>query len=164
MGARCSYSLGPTVGEGTSVDFDFTREGGSMDFDINFLAVLLAAVAHQVLGFLWYGVLFKKTWLQAMGKSEADAEMNQGPDATMAIGALWSLVSALGIALLLTLTDEPTVGDGIAVGAVCGIAFATASLFFIGMYEQRKSILSAMSSGYQTVGFVIMGAIIGAMG
>ena len=133
-----------------------------MDFDINFLAVLLAAVAHQALGFLWYGVVFRKTWLQAMNKS-GDEDMGQGPDATMAIGALWSLVSAAGIALLLTFPDEPTVGDGIAVGAVCGIAFATASLFFIGMYEERKPILSVLSGGYQTVGFVIMGAIIGAM-
>lgn len=145
------------------MDFDFTREGGSMDFDINFLAVLLAAVAHQVLGFLWYGVLFKGSWLQAMGKSGEEAEMNQGPDAAMAIGALWSLVSALGVALLLTLADEPSVGDGIAVGIVCGIAFATASTFTNGIYEQRKPILSTLFSAYQTVGFAIMGAIIGAM-
>lgn len=134
-----------------------------MDFDINFLAVLLAAVAHQALGFLWYGVLFKETWLQAMGKSGEETEMNQGPNAAMAIGALWSPASALGIALLLTLADEPSFGDGIAVGAVCGIAFATASTFTNGMYEQRKPILSTLFSAYQTVGFAIMGAIIGLM-
>ena len=134
-----------------------------MDFDINLLAVLLAAVAHQALGFLWYGVLFRKNWFQAMGKSAEEMEVNQGPDATMAIGALWSLVSALGLALLLTLADAPSVGDGIAAGAVCGIAFATASTFTNGMYEQRKPVLSALFSAYQTVGFAIMGAIIGAM-
>ncbi|MGI8708152.1 MAG: DUF1761 domain-containing protein [Actinomycetota bacterium] len=81
----------------------------------------------------------------------------------MAIGALWSLVSALGVALLLTLAAEPSVGDGIAVGIVCGIAFATASTFTNGIYEQRKPVLSVLFSAYQTVGFAIMGAIIGAM-
>jgi len=92
-----------------------------------------------------------------MGKSGEEAEMNQGPDAAMAIGALWSLVSALGVALLLTLAAEPSVGDGIAVGKVCGIAFTN------GIYEQRKPVLSVLFSAYQTVGFAIMGAIIGAM-
>ena len=81
----------------------------------------------------------------------------------MAFGALLSLASALGIALLLTLADDPTVADGIAVGAVCGIAFAAASTFMISIYEQKKMILATLYSGYQILGFVIMGAIIGAM-
>lgn len=134
-----------------------------MDLEIDLLAVLLATVAHQALGFLWYGLLFSGTWLRAMGKSKEDIGQGGGPDATMAIGALLSLVSALGIALLLTLADDPTVSDGIAVGAVCGVAFAAASTFMIGIYEQKKMILVTLFSGYQIAGFVIMGAIIGAM-
>jgi hypothetical protein len=134
-----------------------------MDLEIDLLAVLLATVAHQALGFLWYGLLFSGTWLRAMGKSKEDIGQGGGPDATVAIGALLSLVSALGIALLLTLADDPTVADGIAVGAVCGVAFAAASTFMIGIYEQKKMTLVTLFSGYQIVGFVIMGAIIGAM-
>ena len=134
-----------------------------MDLEIDLLAVLLATVAHQALGFLWYGLLFSGTWLRAMGKSKEDIGQGGGPDATVAIGALLSLVSALGIALLLTLADDPTVSDGIAVGAVCGVAFAAASTFMIGIYEQKKMILVTLFSGYQIAGFVIMGAIIGAM-
>ncbi len=134
-----------------------------MDLEIDLLAVLLATVAHQALGFLWYGLLFSGTWLRAMGKSKEDIGQGGGPDATVATGALLSLVSALGIALLLTLADDPTVSDGIAVGAVCGVAFAAASTFMIGIYEQKKMILVTLFSGYQIAGFVIMGAIIGAM-
>ena len=134
-----------------------------MDFEIDLLAVLLATVAHQALGFLWYGLLFSVTWLRAMGKSKEDISQADGPDATMAFGALLSLASALGIALLLTLVDDPTVADGIAVGAVSGVAFAAASTFMISIYEQKKMILAALYSGYQILGFVIMGALIGAM-
>jgi hypothetical protein len=134
-----------------------------MDFEIDLLAVLLATVAHQALGFLWYAVLFSGTWLKAMGKTREDISQGDGPDATMAFGALLSLASALGIALLLTLVDDPTVADGIAVGAVCGVAFAATSTFMISIYEQKKMILATLYSGYQILGFVIMGAIIGAM-
>ena len=150
-----------------------------MDFEIDLLAVLLATIAHQALGFLWYAVLFSGTWLRAMGKTKEEIGQGDGPDATMAFGALLSLASALGIALLLTfaddptgadgiavvltLADDPTVADGIAVGAVCGIAFAATSTFMISIYEQKKMILATLYSGYQILGFVIMGAIIGAM-
>ena len=34
---------------------------------INYLAVLVAAIASIVLGFVWYGPLFGKTWTQLMG-------------------------------------------------------------------------------------------------
>ena len=33
----------------------------------------------------------------------------------------------------------------------------------ISIYEQKKMILATLYSGYQIIGFIIMGAIIGAM-
>ena len=35
---------------------------------VNFAAVLTAAVIQWVLGWLWYGVLFKKSWLELVGQ------------------------------------------------------------------------------------------------
>ena len=37
---------------------------------VNFAAVLTAAVIQWVLGWLWYGVLFKKSWLELVGQKE----------------------------------------------------------------------------------------------
>jgi hypothetical protein len=33
-----------------------------MDLNINYLAIIIAVVAHFVLGFLWYTPLFGKAW------------------------------------------------------------------------------------------------------
>ena len=132
-----------------------------MEFDVNFLAVIVATVAHQAIGFLWYGLLFAKTWMKAMGKTKEDFE-GQGPDAAMAWGVLASLLSALSIALILTLVEDPEMADGIAVGAVAGLGIATATIFMQGIYEQRSHLLSFIFSGYQTLGLIAMGAIIGA--
>ena len=50
-----------------------------MEIPINYLAVLAAAVSNMVLGFLWYGPLFGKTWSKLMGWGEMTPEkMNVG--------------------------------------------------------------------------------------
>lgn len=41
---------------------------------LNFVAVLAAAVAAFVLGFLWYGPVFGKIWMKYMGISHEDAK------------------------------------------------------------------------------------------
>jgi len=38
-----------------------------METDINYWAVLGAALASMVVGFIWYGVLFKKQYMTLMG-------------------------------------------------------------------------------------------------
>ncbi|HYO60677.1 MAG TPA: DUF1761 domain-containing protein [Actinomycetota bacterium] len=132
-----------------------------MELDVNWLAVLVATVAHQALGALWYGLLFRNTWLTAMGMRPEDVE-REGPGGEMALGAVASFLSALALALILTFVDEPSVADGVAVGAVAGIGFVTAATFMNGAYEQKKPVLSAMFGAYYTLGLMIAGAIVGA--
>ena len=38
--------------------------------DLNYLAIILATVVMMALGFLWYGPLFAKQWLAAIGRTE----------------------------------------------------------------------------------------------
>lgn len=133
----------------------------AVNLDVNWLAVLAATVAHQALGALWYGVLFKDTWLRTMGKTAEEIQAD-GAGGEMALGAVASLVSAVALAVILTLTDDPTTADGIAVGAVAGIGFVAASTFMNGMYEQKPPVLSALFGGYYTLGLVAAGAILGA--
>lgn len=132
-----------------------------MDFDINWLAVIVGVVVHQGLGALWYGMLFKDTWLRAMGMTSEDVQ-RQGPGPEIAIGTIASVVSVIALALLLTLLDDPALADGLAIGAVCGIGFVAAATFMNGAYEQKKPVLSALFGAYYTVGLALAGAILAA--
>lgn len=132
-----------------------------MELDVNWLAVVVAAVAHQALGALWYGLLFRTAWLRAMGMSPEEVQA-QAPGGEMAVGAVASLLSAIALALVLTFASDPTIGDGIAAGAVAGIGFVTAATFMNGAYEQKSPALSAMFGAYYTLGLMIAGAILGA--
>ena len=132
-----------------------------MDFDVNWLAVLAGVVAMQALGALWYAVLFKNTWIRAMGMDPEQIE-SESPGGEMAIGAFASLVSVAVLALILTAFENPTLADGITVGAMAGIGFVTAATFMNGAYEQKKPILSTLFGAYYTLGLMIAGAILGA--
>lgn len=132
-----------------------------MDLDVNWLAVLVAAVAHQALGALWYAVLFRNAWLRAMGMSQEEVRA-QAPGGEMIVGGVASLLSALALALILTFVPDPDVADGVAAGAVAGIGFVTAATFMNGAYEQKRPALSAMFGAYYTVGLMVAGAILAA--
>lgn len=59
-----------------------------MDFPINYLAILVAAIASFLLSFIWYTVLFGKAWAVEMG-----VDMTQKPSsAVMAKGMLLTLL------------------------------------------------------------------------
>lgn len=132
-----------------------------MELDVNWPAVLVATVAHQVLGALWYGVLFKSTWLRTMGMTAEEVQA-QGPGGEMAFGAVASALSSIALALLLTFPTDATIGDGVAAGAVAGIGFVAAATFMNGAYEQKPTVLSALFGAYYTVGLIVVGAILGA--
>ena len=67
--------------------------------DVNILAVLAAAVAPMVVGAIWYGPLFGKTWIQAHGYSEEDlAEMQKGMGKAYGISFIFYMV-AMGVIL-----------------------------------------------------------------
>ena len=38
-----------------------------MEVQVNYLAVIIAAVAGMAVGFVWYGILFRKSWMHMMG-------------------------------------------------------------------------------------------------
>ncbi len=64
--------------------------------DINYWAVIVAAVANMVLGFLWFGPLFGKAWASAAGMTpEKMAEaMKKGSTVSYLLMFLGSLLMA----------------------------------------------------------------------
>lgn len=127
--------------------------------DVNWLAVIVAVLVHQVLGFLWYGPLFGKAWLAAMNKRPEDVG---GPGPAIAIGVVGSVLTAIALALFISLAEEPDLGTGIAYGAVAAIGFAGASIATSAAFEGKNQTVTALFIAYQLVGLILMGAILGA--
>ena len=128
---------------------------------VNWIAVIVAAVAHQAVGFVWYGVLFAKTWQNAVGRSEAD--VRAGATQAFIVASIGALVMAAAFALLFTLSTDRSITNGIIWGAVLGVGFVAASAAINGAYEDRRPIVTALFAGYEIVALIVMGAILGAI-
>ena len=128
---------------------------------INWLAVLVAIVAAQVIGFLWYGPLFSKQWMAALGRSQEEIRA-EGPGPAMIVGIIHSVLNAVALAVLLVLSETPDLVSGIKIGLITSVGFAAISVVTQGAYEKRPPVLTWLYSGFLIVTITAMGAILGA--
>ncbi len=130
----------------------------SLDFsEINYWAVIVAAVAHMALGFLWYSpVLFGNVWMKAINLKKEDMKGSAGP----IVGSMiLAIVIALVLGCLVQLTGSMDTTSGITLGVLIGIIIA-ATIGTNFLYENGKATLFYISVGYHFIGIVIMSLII----
>ena len=80
---------------------------------VNLVAVLVAAIASMVIGFLWYGPLFGKQWMAMMKIKKSDiAKMKKMAGKNYAWTFIISLVTAYVLAVFIDLAGASTVAAG----------------------------------------------------
>ncbi len=131
---------------------------------VNYLAVVVSAVAIFALGGLWYSpMMFAKPWVKLIGMSDEQIKAGGSPSPGMFVqvflcGALISLV----LAVLLNHFINMSVGRGALVGLMCWIGFAGPTYYGTVLFSSKPRALWLIDSGYNLVSFVIAGAILGA--
>jgi hypothetical protein len=127
----------------------------------NYPAVLVAAIAYWILGAVWYGVLFGKSWMVLEGMTEAQAK-SMNPVLPYVISFLLNILIAYSLAQICIWRNANTVGRGASVGVLLWIGFVGPITFTTYMYEMRPKELFAINQFYPLAGMVMMGAILGA--
>lgn len=137
---------------------------------LNYLAVVIAAVAGFGVGALWYSVLFSKAWMEAMGTTEA--EIRAGRDGrppmpfAILLGAslVGNLIMAAVLSAILHSLGAATVGGGLIAGFLVWLGFVITVMGVNNAFGMRKPMLTAIDGGHWLVVLLVMGAIIGAFG
>lgn len=126
---------------------------------VNYLAVLAAAVSAFLLGGLWYSpVLFGKTWMRLSGiTEERAAQANQGK--VFGVAFVWSLLGALVFAMFLG--PAPAFGFAAAAGFAAGLFWVAGSFAINYQFEQKPFGLLMINGGYHTVQYTLFGAVLG---
>lgn len=126
---------------------------------MNWFGIILAAIAQMVVGFIWYGPLFGKTWMSMMGIN-TQSMSREGMGRTYAIQAVGSLVTAYVLAKLVGMMGAKTLAAGVQAGFWVWLGFvATVTLGSV-LYERRSWNLYVLNNGHQLVSLAIMGAIL----
>jgi hypothetical protein len=125
---------------------------------INYLAVLVAALASFVLGGAWYSkVLFGKTWMKENGFTED--ELSTAKMGRIFAGAfLLALIGAFYLSAFLA--GSTTLLKGVTYGAIVGIGWVATSIGIVYLFERKSLILYIINAGYLALNLMLMGAII----
>jgi hypothetical protein len=133
---------------------------------INYLAVLIAAVASWLAGAAWY-TLLSKPWMAAIGMSkDRMQECRKGPGAFLPFvyAFLANAVIAWVLAGLIGHLGPVTLRSGTISGLFCWGGFVITTMLVNNSFAMRNPKLLFIDGGYWLVVLVLSGAIIGALG
>jgi hypothetical protein len=128
--------------------------------DVNYLAVIVAAVAGFAVGAVWYTFLFSKAWIAAVGIPEEKLRQGGSPLPFILSGIAYLLIAAF----LSALTNPATVVGGAVSGLLVWLGFVLTTTTVNYAFPGRKLELTAIDTGHWLAAMVVMGAILGAFG
>lgn len=113
--------------------------------DINWVALAAAGVASMVVGFIWYGPLFGKTWMKLTGKKE----MGDKKDMPKTYGIMFvaSMVTAYVLSVL---------GADLMTAFWIWLGFQATILLNSVFFEGKSWNLYFLNAGHQLVSLLAM--------
>jgi hypothetical protein len=141
--------------------------------EISYLAVLVAGIANMVVGYIWFGPLFGKMWMQGMGWNTNDpAKMAELRSKSMTSQYLQQFIAALLMAYVMShvvwgmnaaFLREADFMSGVSTGFWMWLGFALPLKYGESLWTGKKFKFVAIDLGYWLVVLVVMGIILSVM-
>ena len=139
---------------------DKTAENGRLTMlkGVNWIAVVVATVVLEVLGYVWYAVAFKAAWTAAGGGAQTNG-LSQG--AAYGLGVVNTVIIMIGLAWLLARLGRSGLmaSVGAALAAWLFFDFTTMAIDFL--YQGQSAALVQINMGEQLVSYLLAGVIFG---
>jgi hypothetical protein len=132
----------------------------SMNMSVNYLAVLVSAVAIFMLGGLWYSpVMFAKRWVALQGKSME--EMSGGASPALYVQVfICGFVTSFVMAMFLQHFRNGGIHPGLMIGTFAWLGFAGATSYGTALFSFKPKALWAIDTGFNLVSFLVAGVIL----
>ena len=129
--------------------------------EVNYLAVLVAAVASFLLGWLWYGPLFGKPWMKLMNFDKNSMKsMKLSPVTAMILGFLTYLVIAYVLAGFISILNSATIVEGIKIAFWIWLGFIATTTLGSFLWEGKSIKLYLLNNTYNLLNLLVMSAIL----
>jgi hypothetical protein len=140
-----------------------------MEIEVNFLAVLVAAVASMALGFLWYSPMgLGKPWMKLKGYTDESLKSAQKEMGTLyGVSFVVALVTAFVLSHVMTLSQNfygyPEVQTGLTTAFWMWLGFIMPVQVTAVIFGDKNWKLLAIDTGYQLASVLVMGLVLGFM-
>ena len=131
------------------------RSGG-----VNWLAVIVAAIAIYAVGFVIFGLLVPPDIWMAWEGDTAD-EIAKVGDSRMPFGVVMPLLTAIFMSVIFKWAQVAGASNGAKWGAVVALASAIPTLLYGWVYGVGPAEMTLVDSGHLLLGHVAAGAILG---
>lgn len=130
--------------------------------DLNWVAVVAAAVSAFLLGGIWYSpVLFANPWMRLSGVT---AEQAKSGNMALIFGGTFVLSLLAAAVFGLFLGPNPALPFALGAGVSAGLCWVAASLGINYLFEQKPLGLFLINGGYHTLQFTLYGLVFGLLG
>ena len=127
---------------------------------IDYLAVVIAALLYLLIGFVWYSkYLFSRDWEKLSGIKPSEKKDNK-------VAILWEcvigLVTAMGIAFFEGALGVTTVADGVFTGFCFWLGFVLTTQLSAAIWLKHPAKLFFIDTAGRLLSFLVMGGVLGA--
>ncbi len=135
--------------------------------EVNYVAVVLAALSTMVVGSIWYTPkVFGKAWMSLAGLKQKDLEKNgMWP---IAITLVVSLITAYVLAHVAYLSNSffgnSFLQDTLTTAFWAWLGFTAARFITHDAFEARRKKLTLLNISHELVTFLVMGLVVGLFG
>jgi len=129
---------------------------------VNYLAIVIAALAALGLGLIWRIVLLKP-WLDALGKSKTEAA-KQSVVVPFLTTFVALIVMAWMLAGVMTHMGQVNIRGGLITSFLVWLGFVITVIGVSHAFTGAKPLLTLIDGGYWLFALLIMGAVIGSFG
>ncbi|MBL4785687.1 MAG: DUF1761 domain-containing protein [Cohaesibacteraceae bacterium] len=131
--------------------------------ELNFISVIIAAIAGFAIGGVWYSVL-GNAWMSAVDMSAKPDKMPVGPMLAAIIANFIMAAILSGIVTHVVNGGEWTIRSGIISGILVWVGFVITTQSVNYAFQGKKISLTIIDGGHWLLVLVVQGAILGYMG
>lgn len=142
--------------------------------EVNFLAVIVAALIPMIIGAFYYGPIFGKTWMDSLGYTEDDFKNRNFP-LIYGLALVMAFIMAFFMKIIVELTHKDvsasgelifgshhTFGHGALHGAMLCLTLAAPVVVSLGLFQKNTAKNILLNVVYWVITWAIMGGILDA--